>query len=432
MEPVRRHESPRLTLVFAITFGLAALQMRRGTTLGPDAWTYWSSSVALLEGRGYVDAFDLPILAWPPLYPLWLAGVQAAFGPTIAGVIVADSLAAAWAATATSAWLRRRTAATPGAAPAVTAFAVANCLLALRGIGSELLMLALVFSALLALDVAHTRTTPARRTLAIAGSGACFVAAVLTRHAALAFVMAAATTIATTPSWSPRNRFVGVTALLGCTIATWLSVRTGLGQGGSHPFFAGHRDAGATIWAMLCGIDRVIAPFPLGLVAFAAVMLLLSPARRWLPFGRSSCTAVANRDSLPFLLVAFAATLAMFLVVEVADPPGERFVRALGLIGGGLAIGLAHEVRSIAARWALTAALALPAVAHAAKWVALGRQGKNEVRLDVGGEAFLPPHATLRRGVPAGTVLPDGGLVVEMPRFQWLEERLRSSPPTSK
>ena len=429
MEPARRLGSKRSALVFVLTFMLGAVQMRHGTALGPDAWAYWSSSVALLEGRGYVDAFDLPIVSWPPLYPLWLAAVQAFVGPSIAGAVVADCLATAWAATAISAWLIRRVPHAP--AWILVAFAVANCLLGLRGIGSELLMLACVFSALLALDVAGSARTTSGRVLAIVGTCVGLVAAVLTRHAALACVAAAAAMVLQKrQSWTRRCGIVA--AVTGSACVAWWITRVVLGQGGSHPLFGSHRDALPTAWTMLRGIDRVIAPFPLGVAAFAAVLVLLGPARRWLAHARCPRTARANRDAVPFLVVAFLATWSMFLLVDVADPPGERFVRGLGLVAGGLAIGLAHEVRAPAARWLLTAVMLLPAVAHAAKWLVVGRQGKNEVRLDVGGEAFLPPHATLRRGVPAGTVLPDGGLVVEMPRFVWLEERLRSSPPSGR
>ncbi len=39
---------------------------------------------------------------------------------------------------------------------------------------------------------------------------------------------------------------------------------------------------------------------------------------------------------------------------------------------------------------------------------------------------MLPWAATLQRGTPPGTVLPDGRAVVAMPRFRWLDDRLRA------
>lgn len=66
-----------LSAVFAGIFSY--LVTFHGMFMSPDSWVYWESSVQFVEGESYRN-FLRPVWEWPPLYSLYLAGIQAAFG----------------------------------------------------------------------------------------------------------------------------------------------------------------------------------------------------------------------------------------------------------------------------------------------------------------------------------------------------------------
>ena len=56
-----------------------------GPMFVPDSWSYWQGSVSLLQGGGYKNFFPsdfhhVLVAHWPPLFSLYLAGVQWVFG----------------------------------------------------------------------------------------------------------------------------------------------------------------------------------------------------------------------------------------------------------------------------------------------------------------------------------------------------------------
>ncbi|MBZ0151546.1 MAG: hypothetical protein K8J09_08445, partial [Planctomycetes bacterium] len=104
----RRRQRAEILLA-GVVAGLAAWWVqRRGLVLGPDAWTYWTSSIALLEGRGFVDGHGLPVTAWPIGYPAWLTLVQACCGVSADAVRIADSLSIGLLAALATLWGQQR------------------------------------------------------------------------------------------------------------------------------------------------------------------------------------------------------------------------------------------------------------------------------------------------------------------------------------
>ncbi|MEO6597479.1 MAG: hypothetical protein ABIP94_22270, partial [Planctomycetota bacterium] len=408
------------------TFGLAMLVLRHGLAFGPDAWTYWSASVSLLEGRGYVDAHGLAVQHWPPLYSLWLAAVQSLCGVSVASVRLADALCAAAFAGLSCAWLLRRTACVDGARWPVALFATNGALLALRGGSSEYLMLALLGVLLLAIEAWRRTPAGARGASAVATASVAAAAMVGVRHAALAFVPAAGVMIvcARTASW--RDRAVAASCIAVAAAVSWWGTHLALAQQGSFPLGSSDRELWATVWAMAKGIDRELAPFPLGIglcIAIAAVLALIPLRVRTAKALGTTEVSLRHGDVTAFVLTALAALLAMFLLVQVADSPGGRFVRFASLMLGGLAVGIVRGLPGPRRRCALLLLLLLPNTVHAAKVTILGRSGRNTVSAD-GGEAWLPMNATLCTGVEPGTVLPDGRIVVAVPVFVWQQQRL--------
>jgi hypothetical protein len=66
--------------LLAMSIAGAALVMlstrRYGAGVSPDSVTYVSVARSLVAGRGFVDNNGTPLTAWPPLYPVLLAGVS--------------------------------------------------------------------------------------------------------------------------------------------------------------------------------------------------------------------------------------------------------------------------------------------------------------------------------------------------------------------
>ena len=69
-----------------------ALLNIRGIDLTPDGWAYWQGAVSLVEGTGFRYFSGNPIVAWPPLYSLYLAAWILVTGPTRLGLVIANAV----------------------------------------------------------------------------------------------------------------------------------------------------------------------------------------------------------------------------------------------------------------------------------------------------------------------------------------------------
>ena len=70
-----------VTMFFCLASGLlTALILRKGIWTHADSWAYWEGSVSLLEKGRFTYFGGEPIVAWPPMYALFLAAFQWLFG----------------------------------------------------------------------------------------------------------------------------------------------------------------------------------------------------------------------------------------------------------------------------------------------------------------------------------------------------------------
>src|SRR5579872_7295955 len=60
-----------------------AIIHRAGMGYPQDGSAYWQGAISVLEGNGYRYFSGNPILAWPPLYSVYLSGWTALLGPTV-------------------------------------------------------------------------------------------------------------------------------------------------------------------------------------------------------------------------------------------------------------------------------------------------------------------------------------------------------------
>ncbi|MCC7396151.1 MAG: hypothetical protein IT455_03710 [Planctomycetes bacterium] len=417
----RRRQRAEILLA-GVVAGLAAWWVqRRGLVLGPDAWTYWTSSIALLEGRGFVDGHGLPVTAWPIGYPAWLTLVQACCGVSADAVRIADSLSIGLLAALATLWGQQRLAG--GTAPSwpVAVAAVVQAAAAARGCASEYLMLVGWFGALCCLG-------GGQRLDAWRGIGAVLglTVAVSARHAALAFVPAAWCLVAA--RLGDRKRAALVSALGALVIGCWwLGHRLALGQQGSLVWFAGRYGLPDIVWTMLRGIDRGLGVFPFGLGWFAVITSAVTwarrPAARWLGL---PAERLRHGPVVAATLVALVGLVVMFLVVPIADPPRQRFVRFASMMA--MLLGSVLLVQSRGPRRALLLVLLLvPPALPLLRDVLKGRTGLNTTTAD-GGESFVPLDAVPGPAGSAELRLPDGRLRVPTPRFRW---QVAAPPPTA-
>ncbi|MBL9078944.1 MAG: hypothetical protein JNL08_15675 [Planctomycetes bacterium] len=402
------------------TLLLGLVLQRHGLAFGPDAWTSWTASVSLLEGRGYCDAHGLVVHEWPPLYSLWLAAVQAVAGVSVASVRLADAIAAAvFAALACAAALRQ--------VPEVrerwpVALAAATpALLALRGPSSEHVMHAALFALLLAVQGWQAAARPGPRAVALAAGALALAAAVATRHAALVFVPAAVLLLASTRCRPRRERAVAAAVIAGPALLLAAWIRAAFEQGAATTLFSSTREPLATAATMLRAVGEDLAPFPFGIAAWLFSVVWFARAAR-------HPDTPDHRGAVAFVVVALLGTFALFQLVHVADEPKGRFVRFAGVIVGTLLVARVAALPQPRWRVALLLVLLLPNVLRAGKHVVVGRQGCDTVT-EHGGESWLPLRATWRPGLAAGTVTTDGCVAVEAPLFRWQRQRMQVERP---
>ncbi len=406
----------------ALAFVAVWLTTRHGIVLGPDAWTYWSSSVSLLEGKGYVDAHGLPVASWPIGYPLWLAAVQSVFGVSAMSVQIADAIAIAGVAGLACCWGLRRAGSTASRLLVVVA-AAGGATASARGCSSEFVMLLFCFGALLAAEGIGRLTSWAFVSRAALVS-LMAVGGIMTRHAALAFlpglwflfVEHSERRLRATVAWA---------VVSACACGVWWWARAALGQQGSHPWLSGQQQCVDIVAAMVKGVDRRLGVYPLGVVWFVLLSLSAVSARarrlagRWL---QVRVEALEQLAPIGFVWVSLAALLVMFLLVYVADPAGRRFVSFAGLIAAVLTAGLVGQARSRTRYWVLALVL-LPPMVPVVRDVVLGRVGENSVTV-AGGESFVPLDAVPGPPGTARTRDADGRIRVPVPLFVWQRRAL--------
>lgn len=301
----------------------------RGTSISPDGWGYWQAAVSLLHGRGYTYFSGHPIVAWPPLYPFYLAVFNALLGPTVLGLVLSNSILATAGAVGW-AYALIRIAEEAGARVKPASLAAIACYLALFVNCNEQYPLAdnfkyallpwLILSTWKLCNAATQRDIAWWTTVqTVVG-----IALVLTHNNAVAFVGAGAATVVI---------FGRLPVFLRCLIAVitsaipagcWQIVRVLLDQEGSHllGLGVGRESAMHYAWQLIQGTGELLTRGPVPLQAIAAVALVVvaidacakAPWKRaWQVIGF-------------FTTVAIGATYALFNITWIDDPLTGRYL----------------------------------------------------------------------------------------------------------
>jgi hypothetical protein len=271
---------------WSLLAGLVALlvyvaQHRHGIGLTPDGWAAWQGAVSIAEGKDYRYFSGNPIVAWPPLYPLYLAAWTKALGPYGLTLIVANGMllvlqASAWL------WLSlvlfRETALKVhiGVLTAAVLFVGLFVPLNQQAVLAQNLAYTLLPVFLACIWIAMRKQTADW----LLYTCACFLgAALLTTHnASVVFVAAGAGAVVVLGRHGLMSRLATAALLVLSSLGAGIVVRWSLGQVGSHPIVGGQQsplanlvDAGIAIGTLLAP-DYLALPVLLALVVIAALI----------------------------------------------------------------------------------------------------------------------------------------------------------------
>jgi hypothetical protein len=384
----------------------SALLLRRGVVMGPDSWAYWEGSVSLLERGHYTYLGGAPILAFPPLFSVILALVQAVLGVSMRSLAIAVC-ALVGVGSFLWMWLYGSVKTEPGASPA-DALAVptiaATLAVSAQTLLSESLWLA-ILPALLLLLLAPADGREPQRLLA---SALLLAALLLTRNATVALLPAAVLLLwRRRPEWSRRRRLGVVAAVMASALVPWLAVRAWLGQVEAHAPGRGAHDVLAYSRQAVDGLASGLGPerWGIGIALLAATALTLA----WevtRPAGRSQGVGLAL-----FAVLGLAGHVLLFALTYVAEPIRGRFVVFAVLALSVAVLTLARRRPVLLTLGAMLAAVPLYRVAVKARLAGIE-------------QPTVALCARISSDYPSGPPRPAGaGVLIAPPTYPWIPHR---------
>ncbi len=299
-------------LAGGVTWLIYELQQRSGVELNADGWAYWQGAQSIADGLGYRYFSGDPIIAWPPLYSLYLAAWIKLFGSeaavlTLANGILASLQAVLWTCIYCTLFPGdRERAGTLRAALYITLTIAAYE----RSILAHNLFYTILPAFILAIWNGMNCREQRRRYFAILSS--CLGIALVESHiSGLAYVAAAALLFAVFSEDRLRRRAAEALAILAAPLTAWIVSAAWLGQIGGHPIEGGRFSFAQTLLLISDGIGFFVLPRSarsLGLIVsivILAAMLIRSfePRPRQTLFVLAFCFV-----SLTLLAVAFSIT----------------------------------------------------------------------------------------------------------------------------
>jgi len=325
-----------LILGGVVTSLLSYALLRHGILADPDSWAHWEASVSILEKGSYslLDGDQAGVAYWPPLFPIYLALVQALLGKTGYSLTIAMCLLAYFNAMAWLAFLhsyfensngnRNRVALWLGTMFVILFVAwcstelMSNFLLLLF-VGLILILLTRVFG-----------VSSIRYSALVVGLSLSCAAALLTHNSALVFVLAVAVVLLSESSRRLTDRLAASGAVSIGAVAPWLGTRMLLHQTHAHPLGSHpNYSLAGYIYQSVAGLGEFFSPtsrtpvwaaanvaLGIGLIGFVVWGILATRrSERW-PVG------------VPFLLasLAYVFLLVLFNLTWVNDPLNGRFL----------------------------------------------------------------------------------------------------------
>jgi hypothetical protein len=280
----------------------------------------------LVEGKGYRYFSGNPIVAWPPLYSLYLAVWILVTGPTGLGLVIANAFlisiqAWLWCYVLLTIWCDTGEETGSPSRLAVAVYIGLFTAVTQQGVLADVLKYSL--APLLLLATWEVRRTDASVSsaqwtalAAVAGS-----LALLAHSSSVVFIVASAVMVGTTRvPWRRWDAAIVATVPL----LVWVTVRQLMGQSGSHAIGVGvgHYDSTTYLLQLVRAAGSLLAPNQYGLPFLAVgAGLVLTTVMVQRPAGNP-----ALRFAALFVGMSAMFTYALFNLVWVRDPIGERFL----------------------------------------------------------------------------------------------------------
>ena len=382
-----------------IALSAFALLNCRGIDLTPDGWAYWQGAVSLVEGKGYRYFSGNPIVAWPPLYSLYLAAWILVTGPTGLGLVIGNAFlisiqAWLWCYVLLTIWCD--TGDEAGCLPrlAVAVYIGLFTAVTQQGVLADVLkysLAPLLLRATWEMRRTDASVSSAQGTALAAVAGSL---ALLAHSSSVVFIAASSVMIGTTKA--PRRRWdAAIVATV--PLLVWAIVRQLMGQSGSHAIGVGvgHYDSTTYLRQLVRATGSLLAPNHHGLpfLAVGAGLVLTTV------MVRRHAGNQALRFAALFVGLSAAFTYALFNLVWVRDPIGERFLLFFPVILAPLWI-LASARGPLAGFVACSLLILLPVL----YWTGAGIWIRNTATFEDLGfpEGFAPRSARVSSSYPQG------------------------------
>lgn len=411
---------PIFSSLFALC-GYAALHTH-GIQVTPDGWAYWQGAVSLTEGRGYTYFYGHPIIYWPPLYSLYLAGWTSVIGPYGATLIIANGLLVT-----------------------VQAFVWFNLCLSLvddiefHTISKFHLLLCAfyigIFTALTQSNVlAHVQLYTllpifilliwwsTQRVDGVWGFyiGAALLAAacLLTHNSSVVFVAAGVILIIVLGQNGRYTRIAGGTFVLIFSLLVWGIIRMSLTQSGSHYIGGPHYSIYHYALQVIEGIGELIVP-----KEFALACILLFAMVTIYIIWKGKCKLSGLIFSLLFFILSLIMLIVIFRLVDLPAGQGSqglngRFVLFVPLLVVPMLLLESARVRP--GVFVLVVCMAIPVLAYRSfKWSFVIDQ-------PVDNQGFVSSSAELSHiPAPGKSIILDGRTLVAPKLYPWEEQANR-------
>jgi len=398
-------KEPLPALAFLLAALGAVLLLRRGIVMGPDSWAYWEASVSLRERGSYAYFGGQRVVAFPPLFAVWLAGVQAVLGVSARTLVLSQAFLAGCAAWQWTQLYRKLAGpARTRIADALAGLAVAAALaVSAQTLLSESLWLALLPVALRAADGEGTR-----RAL---GLGLATAALLLCRNVTIAFLPALfAYALLRADAAARARRAVVATAALLVPVGAWLLVRRALGQSAAHALGSGSGRLDVFLGQTAAGLAEALGPARLGI---GAVLATAAAGVCGAACVRRDATGSRVRALAAFAVLGLLGQAALFATTYVAEPIRGRFLVFAALVAAIVVLAAAGTYGDRLGRAALAVGAAIAAVG-------LLRFGV-KVRLAGIEQPTIAWRTTVASSYWSGPPVPRGALVlVAPPAYPWL------------
>ena len=294
-----------------------ALQHQSGVELNADGWAYWQGAQSIADGSGYRYFSGDPIIAWPPLYSLYLStwikllGSEAAV-LTLANALLALAQGAAWT------YLFRCLCPDERESPAA-GFVAMYVALTIALYERSVLAHNLFYTIMPAFILACWKAMKPDGRLYVALSCVFAIALVESHISGVAYVAAAAFLFAVLSERDFRSRAADAFAVLAVPTAALIVTASWFGQIGGHPIEAGRFSFFETLSQISNGVGDFVLPHParfLGSIVSIAILALMG-IRSFQKRSRQTLFALAFCFiSLSLLAVAFSITWLNGLVSE--------------------------------------------------------------------------------------------------------------------